>query len=238
MKLFSPKQVNEVQKKTEADLVARKIRVEKLLKKEEAQLSETIEKKKPQIAKLQKDFDAYLLEIRTHKGELLRDVEALESRRDKALEPLDKYSLELDQRDEVLNTQEALIKNRLLKIEKDREELIKRVEFCSDKELELGQREEAVHKLEAAVKAEEEQSRNSLFELNKKWEEYHVTVGDKEQELLNHEKRNFEQESALDAVKEALDEKESNLNILKIQLDDRQATLTRAFEELRNKQNG
>jgi DNA repair exonuclease SbcCD ATPase subunit len=235
MRLFSPKEIKKV---VVNDEVRRSVTLKKLIKDNQEDLATLQARLDPKKRKLQEDFQLFFNQITNQKSALLKEVTDLEERQEKALIPLDAKWLELEERDISITSREESVSKREATVQSTQSQLEERIDFLVEKTDELAEQELDLRKQQQTAKEQASLLEGSTRDLNAKWEQFHLQANSKKLELLDHEKRNFDKEQALDVIKESLDKRENDLNDYKRQLDDRAATLERGFVELRTKQDG
>jgi chromosome segregation ATPase len=236
MRLFSAKEITKKKTQAESELIDRKIRLAQQVQAETEKLSKIKSYRDPQKEKLAREFEAFASQITERRTTLLKEIEALEARKEKALEPLDRLELELQEREQSVSTAERLIAEQYAKVEEAQEKINTANSFIREKAEELAQREYEIHQQEETLKKQKASITASRNKLEAGQRTFIEESSAKKLAILEQEKRNFEREQELEIIKKTLDTREKDLNNYKRQLDDQRATLDRAWNELRSKQ--
>lgn len=237
MRLLSPKEIT-AKKTDRSGLVNRAATLVTAVKREEEKLAVLKKNRKPEREKLEREFQEFIQRTTKRKGELLKEVADLEERREAALEPLDQLEIAIRAREQAVEAEARRLQAQAAEVSQEKEAISAQAAFIEEKQEELANRELAIREQEADTRKRQEQARDGQYQLEHDRAEFEEQVNAKQLELLEHEKRNFDREQALDVIKESLDKRETDLDNYKRQLDDRAATLERGFKELTSKQNG
>lgn len=231
MKLLAPKETTRAK---QSDEVRRKLKLDKLVKANQATYEEVKAKTDPKVKQLLKEFDEFTFGIQVKKAALLKQVKDLEDRKAAALEPLDAKWLELEEREVELDQKEEVLIEKQGSLDKLTVSTNQKAELLEEKLDEVADREYKVFHKETELAQREAKIRVGERELAESKDKFKEQVAEKNLELLEHDKKNFDQERLLEVRSETLDQREKDLDIYKLKLDDRAATLEAGFAELRS----
>lgn len=217
------------------DEVRKSLKVKRLIEDNKQNYDQLRASLDPRKEKLQKEFNEFVTHINKRKSELFAEVESLEKRREKALEPLDDKWLELQEKEVLLTDFEKHLKKQALSVETDKEQVKEQLAYISGKEQELLTRESSISKKEKESSEREIEGKKIVAALSKNIQEFRETVKSTESRLSVREKIVEDKENSFGLIDIAQDKREKDLDTYKARLDDRAATLDRGFQELNNK---
>ncbi len=243
MKLLEAEKVKEENKRTEQSRIDR---LQKLNDEETTitkRLNDSRENEKKEILLLlhrKKIRDAENTpetetELGVKKALLLLDIEELESRRKKALEPIEGLRQKAEEKFEEAKKMISETQEMRISLSKEKEIILKRTELLVDKESDMREKSMIFDQRESKIKSVETETRRSTEKLSEEWVRFHTEVQKlnkamayREVEIENGRRANEEFKKSLDRVEAEQAEKDR-------QIADRYATLGRAIEEARKK---
>ena len=191
---------------------------------------------------MEDNFALFTIEINQKKSSLLSEVSVLESRKAKALEPIDKIKKEADdilsnahKKETALDTREEYLNIRESHLAERESELVDRLELMQEKKDSLLDQEEWVVNRDKKVKEAEVDLCRSTKNLNTKWSEYHIAITQSNVDIQKREKLFIAWEKSVNELKKSLDEKEGLLEKERIALKDGYKTLARSQQRILGK---
>lgn len=235
MKLFSPKEVKKADLK---DGVRESIYLNKRLKAEQDEWNNRKLTLDPEKQRLEREFLSFSKNIQDKRSSLLKEVSDLESRKEKALESLDTKWYDLEVRGVELEQQAQVVQAKEREVRAAKEELVEQLMLTDDKLFDVKNRELALISKETALKQQQDFQAESQNALNAKWQEFWISSGQVQTDLLEQNKQLTAKTESIKAREDLLVQEREELDTLRRQLNDRQQTLERAWNELRTKQHG
>lgn len=195
----------------------------------EKEFEETMKKKQEESAK-------WFAENIEKKNALLKEVEKIEERRKKSLEPI------LISADDIHNEFEALQARKLeldMQDEEMQEEyrkLTQKMDLVSSKEQDLNEREKRVRRVELGSETQRNQVAESSRLLNKKLSEFQQNIEQKDMDIAFRESELDARKNLYDQNDQLLITREKEIESAKRLLADQRILLEKGFQELRAKQ--
>jgi len=163
---------------------------------------------------------------------LLQEIETLEARKAKALEPISSIKKEAEKTLEDAKKSFADSKIRSNNLNEREQDLMERIENVVDSEANATERHNSLNERSEKILAGEEELKKSTENLGKKWVEYHKEVLDKNAEMDRREKEVEDDKAANLAFKKTLNEKQRNIINDRIALEDGYRELAKSREEI------
>lgn len=129
-------------------------------------------------------------EVSIKKAQLISEIEALERRRVKALQPIKQLQKEVESEKSLLLKEKQLYEQKTEDIQKQQDYLVERLEELADREAETKQKEKEVAEQQKKIDVAKEKLRLSTEKLSKKWTEYHTAVHEKNVLIGKQQKEN------------------------------------------------
>ncbi len=163
---------------------------------------------------------------------LLQEIEALEARKAKALEPTSVIKEEARKIFEKAKKSFADSKIRSDSIDELKQDIIERIENVTDSEANAVERHDELNIRSEKILASEAELKKSTKNLGKKWVEYHKEVLDKNAEMERRERGVEDKRKVNESLKKTLNEKQKNILNDRIALEDGYRELNKARKEI------
>lgn len=176
-----------------------------------------------------------IFEIGQTLAALYKEVSHLESRKEKALEPIYELEKEATQRLEYLAEKESAIESTRVLLEDSMEDLKERIETVIEREEESAEKNTKSDRRERAVVAEEQRLKESSNKLAQEWVKFHTDVSEVNIALEIRERDIQSNKKINEDFKLELDRKEKEQIQKDREIQDRYETLAKALDEAKKK---
>ncbi len=239
MKLLSKKQAQSELKKQNDSIVYRGIQTAKEVDKFSKRLNNLKTEYERRKTEAQESFDKLVMELAKERDELLKEVEALEKRREKAMTPVNQLLEEAEAIKKQLKHDQVELDKAIRewneKIMVGQAELTARMENVADMKDDIESREENVKLKEDSFNRRETHIKDMEKLMISQTQQFQKLAKEKSDDMDKRQRELERAEAQLKAENENLDKKRKDIQKEETKKKDRQIRLKLAFDEARSK---